>query len=196
MPPEERPDLPRRVCVIGTCGSGKTTLAARLARILDCPHVELDELHWEPGWTQATPEAFAARVERATRGERWVADGNYSKVRDLLWARAETIVWLDLPFGVIVRRLVARCVRRAWRREMLWAGNRETFRQSFFSRDSVILWALRTHRRRRREYAGVFAAGVPGVELVRLRSGAEAEAYLLELNARRHRDWPVIAKIG
>ena len=68
---------PHRIVVIGTTGSGKSALATRLARSLGAPFVELDALHWEPAWTAATPEAFRARAEEATRGPAWVVAGNY-----------------------------------------------------------------------------------------------------------------------
>lgn len=197
QPRDGAPSLPRRVCVIGVCGAGKSTFAARLARLLDATHIELDALHWEPDWTEATPEAFRARVARAATAERWVADGNYSRVRPILWPHADTIIWLDLPFTLTFRRLLARSIRRARTREPLWSGNRESFRQTFLSRNSVLYWAIKTHRRRGREYAALFAN--PPHErpaLVRLRTPRECEAYLRAIHEASHPRWPVIASIG
>src|SRR5436853_4183216 len=97
---------PQRLVVIGTSGSGKTPLAGEIARRLALPHVELDALHWEPNWTEAPLERFRQRVEAAILGDRWVVDGNYnSKVRDLVWSRAEVLVWLDYPLSLIMMRL-------------------------------------------------------------------------------------------
>jgi len=67
--------------VVGTSGSGKTTFARRLAAGLGIPHVELDALHWEPEWTEATDEVLRARVAEATAQDAWVVDGNCSRVR-------------------------------------------------------------------------------------------------------------------
>src|SRR5205809_1832315 len=89
--------LPRRVVVVGTTGSGKTTLAGRLAQRLGVPHVELDALHWEANWVEAGDEVFRERAARALTGSAWVVDGNYSKVRDIVWGRADMVVWLDYP---------------------------------------------------------------------------------------------------
>lgn len=169
----------RRVAVVGTTGSGKTTLARQLSERLGIPHVELDALHWDPGWTPADPEVFSQRTVQALSGGAWVTDGNYSRVRDIVWGRADTVVWLDYALPVILGRLVWRTVRRLVRREELWNQNRERFAGAFLSRDSIILWALQTYRRRRREYPVLF--GRPEYAhllVVRLRSPREARRWL------------------
>ncbi len=150
--PRLEPTNCRRIIVVGTSGSGKTTLATRLARHWSLPYIELDALYWGPGWTPATPAAFRARVAAAIAGERWIVDGNYSVARDLLWSRADTLVWLDYPLGVNLWRLLLRSTRRIVTREALWNGNRETFRETFLSRESLIIEAWRTHGRRRHEF--------------------------------------------
>jgi adenylate kinase family enzyme len=142
----------RRIAVVGTTGSGKTTMARRIAQHLAINHVELDALHWGPDWTPAPIEPFRERTAQALNGDAWVVDGNYGKVRDIVWSRADTIVWLDYPLLVILGRLVWRTLRRIITREELWQGNRERFVAQFASRDSLFLWALRTYPRRRREY--------------------------------------------
>lgn len=168
----------RRIVVVGTTGSGKTTLAAALAGRIDGPHVELDALHWEPGWSEAPTEVFRARVSRALEGDAWVADGNYGKVRDIVWSRAEGVVWLDYPLHVILYRLWWRTLRRAWTQEELWSGNRERFRTAFFSRDSLFLWALKTYHRRRREIPQLLARPEHAhLHHIRLRSPQETRRW-------------------
>jgi adenylate kinase family enzyme len=135
----------RRIAVIGTACSGKTTLAAHLAQRLDVHHVELDALNWQPNWTQIPLDEFRARVAGALSTDAWVTDGNYSKSRDIVWTRADTIIWLDYSLRVILTRLFKRTLRRVVTREELWNGNRETLR------GTLLLWALKTYRRRRRE---------------------------------------------
>jgi adenylate kinase family enzyme len=81
-----------RTVFVGVTGSGKTTAARRLAHILAVPHVELDSLHWEPGWQPAPTDIFRQRVEQALSGSAWTTDGNYSKARDIVWSRATTLV--------------------------------------------------------------------------------------------------------
>jgi adenylate kinase family enzyme len=147
----------QRVSVVGTSGSGKTSFARRLASRLGVAHVELDSLHWEPGWRSADREAFRARARAALSGESWVCDGNYHVVRDLVWSRADTVVWLDFPLPVILWRLTSRILHRTLGRQELWNGNREKLWVHFFSRESLYLWVLKTYRRRRREYAQLLA---------------------------------------
>ncbi|MBN2469135.1 MAG: adenylate kinase [Anaerolineae bacterium] len=172
----------QRIAVIGTTGSGKTTTAARLATCLGCPHVELDALHWEPGWQEAPLDVFRARVTAALAGDRWVVDGNYSKVRACIWPRADTIVWLDYPFHTVLRQLLWRTLRRVTTRQRLWGTNVETL-NALVGRDSLILWMFRTYRRRQREYPALFARPENAhLTVFRLRSPAQADAWIATLN--------------
>ena len=143
--------LLEKIVVVGTSGSGKTTLARDLADTLDIPHVELDALHWGPGWTERPGDEVAAELARRVDGDRWVVDGNYSRHRPMLWSRADTIIWLNYSFPLTMKRIVTRTAKRALLREELWSGNRETLSKAL-SRDSIILWSATTWARRRREY--------------------------------------------
>jgi len=142
----------RRICVIGTTGSGKSALAKRIACRLDLAYIELDALHWESGWTEVPPDIFRQRVEGVTSSPAWVVDGNYHAVRDITWQRAEAVVWLDYPFSVILWRLWWRTWKRAVTHEVLWNGNRESLWLHFFTKDSLFLWMFQTYHLRKREY--------------------------------------------
>jgi adenylate kinase family enzyme len=169
----------RRMNVVGSSASGKTTFARRLAEQLAVPHVELDALHWEADWTEAPREVMRQRVTRATAGDAWVVDGNYSAVRDLVWARAEAVVWLDFPLRTILWRYAIRTQRRLRTGEELWpgTGNRERLSMHLLSRDSLLWWILSTYRRRRHDYPPLLAAH-PRLAAIRFRSPAAADAWL------------------
>lgn len=148
----------RRMVVIGTTSSGKSTLAKRLATRFDLDFIELDALHWEPNWTPAKPEVLRARVEAATGSRSWIVAGNYRAVRDLVWPKAEAVIWLDYSFLFIFRRLFVRTIQRSLSREELWNGNREKFwwHLKLWSDESLFRWLVKTYWRRKREYAMLF----------------------------------------
>jgi adenylate kinase family enzyme len=169
----------RRVVVIGTTGSGKSTLAERLGAQTGLRVVELDVLFWGRDWQPAPLELFRHRVERETRDDGWIVVGNYSQVRDLVWPSADTLVWLDLPLSLVMWRLLRRTVLRVATREELWGtGNRETVRNSFLSRQSILLWALKTHRRNRRRFAIECEFLAKQKRVVRLQNNREVERFV------------------
>jgi adenylate kinase family enzyme len=164
-----------KIAVVGTSGSGKTTVARRLAEHHRVPHVELDALHWGPNWTPCPTEEFRGRVEQTLAGGAWVVDGSYhGKLGDSVLAQADLVVWLDLPFRTVAARTWTRTLRRIRSHEELWSGNRETWRAAFFSRDSLFVWIVTTHRSRRRRYL----ERLRKYEFVRLRSQREIDAWL------------------
>jgi adenylate kinase family enzyme len=172
--------MPRRVVVAGTTGSGKTTTARRIAAIIDAPHTEMDSLFHEPNWKPAEIPVFRERVDAATAGERWVIDGGYvSHIWDIAWTRADTLVWLDYPFRIVVWRLARRSLRRGLRREELWNGNRESLREQFLSGDSLLIWARKTHWKHRREYpARLGDPSLAHLRMVRLRTPQETQRFV------------------
>ena len=124
----------KRIIVIGTTGSGKTMLAQTIAQRFAITHVELDALYWGPEWTPYPEDEFRASVERSTRGKNWVIDGNHGDIRDIVWPRANTLIWLDYSLPVIFWNLSKRTTRRLIFRQELWQGNRETWRNQFLWR--------------------------------------------------------------
>jgi adenylate kinase family enzyme len=153
---------------------------------MDCPQVELDNLHWGPDWTERSEEEFRALTRTAVAGARWVVDGNYRVVRDIVWPRAGAVVWLNYPFRTVLWRVFVRSLQRMTTRKVLWSGNRESFRRTFLSRDSILLWVITAYHRRRREYAALRASGAfPHIEWIELRGPAETSHFLRGMRAAR-----------
>lgn len=175
-----------RINVVGTSCSGKTRLARKLARRLELPHVELDALFWGPDWTPVPDDRFRERVADAASRERWVMDGGYSPIRDLIWSRADTIVWLDYPMPTVLGRWARRTMSRVRSGEEFWpgTGNRESLRHAF-GRDSLLVWILTTHRRRRTTMTAQLAA-YSELAHVRLRSPAATERWLRGVQRAHH----------
>jgi adenylate kinase family enzyme len=174
----------RRISVVGTSWAGKSTLARALSARLGIPHVELDAIHHQPGWQALDEGEFRRRVADVVAGERWVVDGNYTRVRDLVWERADTVVWLDLPRAVVMRQLVWRTAVRGLLRKELWNGNRERL-SNFFRLDpqeSVLRWSWTRHAHYRTRYEA--ASTDPAwarLRFVRLRSRNEVETFVRTL---------------
>jgi adenylate kinase family enzyme len=161
--------------VASASGNGKTTFGRALAERLGVPFHELDALHHGPNWTEATADELRAKVEPIVATEAWVIDGAYrGKLGDLVLERADLVVWLDLPVYVWLPRLVRRTARRIVRGEELWNGNRERLRNVLRPEESVIFYALRGYRRRRRLYPRELAR----FPLVRVRTRAGVDALL------------------
>jgi len=172
----------RRIHVTGISGSGKTTVAGRIAGRLGIPHIELDALHWQPRWQEPELEAFRQQVAAALAPEAWVLEGNYRKVHDLVWSRAQQVIFLDLPLALTLWRLMRRTVGRSLRNEVLWAGNRENLWTTFFTRESLIYYALRVRKRLKQRFEQDRQdPNLRHIEFLRLSSDREISAYIQSL---------------
>lgn len=151
-----------RIVVIGPSCAGKSTFARSLAQERGCTHIELDDLFWSPDWAPKPTREFVRLVEAAAGGECWVADGNYSVARDVLWPRATTVVWLNFGLPRVLWRGLRRTVTRCATGQVLWHGNRESLRRAFLSRDSILVWIVTTFHRRQREFSALRRSGAYG----------------------------------
>lgn len=173
-----------RVIVVGTTSSGKSTLAEKLAKKLDFEFVELDSLYWQPNWVGTPDEEFAAKVDDATRGDRWVVAGNYSRTRPITWPRAQVIIWLDYALPIVFWRLITRTIRRTWTKELLWGTNVDRFWIHFklWSDESLVKWLFKTYWRRKREIPAFFEMlEYQHLELFHFKTPKETECWLEEV---------------
>lgn len=173
----------KRVVVIGSSGSGKTTLARDLARRIDAPHIELDSIFHREGWDSTPDDEFVAEVMARTGAERWVVDGNYTShgVMEAVWPRADTVVWLDLPRYVVMRRVVGRTLRRVITREKLWGKVKEPW-TNLYSLDpykNIIVWAWSRYDHTREKYEVCASGGTwSHARVHRLRTKSEVRRFL------------------
>jgi len=178
-----------RIAVIGTSGAGKSTFSARLAHAVSSPHIELDAINWGPNWRDLNthePQTFRSRVADALSAPGWVCDGNYSVVRDLIFDRANGLVWLDPPKTTVMRQVIARSWIRALSGDELWpgTGNREAFSR-WLRKDHPIRWAYDTYEGRRDRYQKMFEdPALHRLEKWRIHSRHDADALILQLKAR------------
>lgn len=175
--------VPERISIVGPSGAGKTTLSKRVSAAFDMPRLELDSLQHQPNWTALDPELFRAKVRTFVEQPRWVIDGNYTSIKalDLIWARADHVLWLDLPRHRTFPRVVWRTLRRALAREELWNGNRERLAPllSLDRDDNFWLWVWDNHAHVREKYERRTVEARWGhLEVTRLRNVDAIERWL------------------
>ena len=174
-----------RVLILGRTGSGKTTLARELSAALDVPHVELDSLYFGPDFSTAPLSVLRERTSEAIAGDRWVTDGNKRAVRDLVWPRADTVIWLDYPVYVSLWRLAKRARRRtsALSAQAAQTGRRTGLPKQMLAAARGVLTALRSHRGQRREYPRMFAQPANRhLAVARLRSPRATRQWLARVS--------------
>jgi adenylate kinase family enzyme len=180
----------QRIAVVGAVGSGKTTLAGALAARLRVPHTELDALRYGPHWAEVDAEAFTRLLLPRVAEKQWVIDGNHEVVRDLLWVRADKLVWLDYPLTTMLWRLISRTLKRLWRDERFAGGNREQWSR-LLGRRSILAWAVRSHRRRRCHYEALLREPrYRHLHVIRLRRPAALNALVSAVLTELHETGP------
>ncbi|MBL4942305.1 MAG: adenylate kinase [Colwellia sp.] len=172
-----------RIVVIGSSCSGKSTFSQYLAKKSEVEYIELDQLHWLPNWKERPDEEFRELVNKATSSSSWIVDGNYSVARDIVWPRATKIIWLNHSFSLVLYRSITRSIVRSATKKKLFAGNVESFKQTFFSRDSIILWVLKTYHNKRKSYFKLLKQiEAKGTEVIELKNQTQVDDYLKAAN--------------
>lgn len=171
----------RRNSIIGTTGSGKSTLAKSLSARLGLPHTELDDLYWLPEWRERDKSEFRQLADQATSMPAWVIDGGYSEVRDLVWRRADTLIWLDQSLPRTATQLIRRTYMRNARHVPCCNGNVESWSRSL-GRDPIIRYLFETYHRNRRLFPEALREYGQGKTVIILRSPAETQAWLAAID--------------
>ena len=172
----------QRITINGVTCAGKSTLAEAISLRLGMPWFDLDELHWGPDWTPVPLEEFRDKVVAFSEEDRWICSGNYSVVRDLIWPRADTLVWLDYHFPLVLFRFFKRTTSRIITGDPVCNGNRETVRGAFFKRDALFWWLLKSYPRRKQEMPRLLSrAEHQHLNIIRLHTPQQAESWLRTL---------------
>lgn len=170
----------KKIIVIGTTGSGKTTLAKALAEKLNYPYIQLDLLFWKPNWESSSDEEFFERIEKEIDKPNWVLDGNYGRTNHITWKDVDTVVWINLPFWLTLYQNVSRSIKRAITSEELWpnTGNRESFKR-MLSKDSIVLWLFKTYDTGIERYEGrINGSAYSHINFHRLRSRRDVTSFI------------------
>lgn len=172
-----------RVVVLGTSGSGKTTLASDIAKHHKIKHIELDVLYWNPGWQPTPMPVFLEKIQQQlNENSNWVVCGNYNQAKQITLPQATHIIWLDYALHLNLWRVFIRSLQRILGGGEPFKGCPETFRQTFFSRQSLLLWVLNTHKRRRTEFTELLTqSNFPNAKIYRVQSNRELDLLKTEL---------------
>lgn len=174
----------RRINVVGTSASGKSTFARTLAAKLGLSYIELDNLFWLDNWQESPDAEFFDKIHTAIDQAKdgYVIDGNYTRSIPVKWAEIDSVIWIDLPFHLNLYRSVRRALQRTMSKQPLWSNsnNTESFSQ-VLSRDSIILWMMKTHQKNRQHYLKLMhAPEYQHIHWIRLRSPREIDTFLAQ----------------
>lgn len=170
----------KKVIVIGTTGSGKSTFARKLAVKINASYISLDLLFWKANWQATEDDEFFPKIREAISADTWIVDGNYFRTQEITWAQADTIIWIDLPFWLTFYQCFTRGLDRALSKQELWpgTGNVESFSR-MLSKDSILLWLIKTYKRNKIRYEQKEReAKAMGLSFYRLRSRSEMSCFL------------------
>ncbi len=174
----------KRINVVGTSGSGKSTFAKRLSEILQIPYIEMDVIYWKNDWVEPSDSEFFEKIAQATEGSSWVLDGNYNRSQDVKWKHVQTIIWLDYPFHLVFFRVLKRSICRLMDQKPMWnTNNKETFKKSFLSKDSIIWWMMTSYPRMKSRYSEIFESKTSSFNLIRIRNQRELDSFLKQIKS-------------
>lgn len=173
--------LPKKVLIIGTSGSGKTTFGRELSKILKIPSTELDNLFWLPHWQKREEHDFLHLLKNKSASEQWIFCGNYTQHLQTIRAQADMIIWLDMPLLTCLWRSLKRSLQRIIDKKPCCNGNYETLGR-LVGKDSILLWVWNSYSRRKKAYEIVFSNNQSNQQLIRLRNNQEIKEFLASLD--------------
>ena len=181
----------KRINIIGTSGSGKSTIGKKLAATLGYPYFQMDALFWKPNWTESCDKDFFASVAEATANPAWVLDGNYTRTQHIKWENVDTVIWIDYSFTRTFYQALKRAITRIVESKELWegTGNTESFKKTFMSRESILIWTIKTYKNNKVRYeAMMYSKEFQHIKFVRLQSPKAAEAFISKLDKNAPED--------
>jgi adenylate kinase family enzyme len=177
----------KRIAIVGSSCAGKTTLSKRLEKHLKLKRIELDAINWQPNWQELNYDEFREIVAHESAKGAWIIDGNYnSRMDGEVLRKADTIIWLNLPFHVVYGRLFSRLYQRIIKGEELWNGNRENLWNTLFKWDSLLYWIPRRYRIIQKGYRRCFSSPEHAKKLVEFNDAASIDRWLVTIAERSH----------
>lgn len=175
----------KRINIVGTSGSGKSTLGRALASKVNAPFYEMDALYWRANWQGVSDEVLFSDLRMVTGQSSWVLDGNYNRTVPIKWANVDTVIWVDYSFIRTFYQATKRAIIRVVTKAELWpgTGNKESFRRTFMSKESVLLWMINHHASNRDRYEKMMASEeYQHIRFIRVRTPKQARQLLDGIN--------------
>jgi adenylate kinase family enzyme len=172
----------QKIIITGATCSGKTTLGKKLSDQLAMIQVDLDAYHFLPNWVEKEKSVFVNDVLNAIEGkERWIVTGSYQSIlKDTVWQQADTIILLDYPLYVILRRYFARTYRRVVYKEKCCGENYETLGRTF-SKNSLFLWIFKSYWRKKKRMKKWMSEDFSAKEWIVLKHPRNATKFLAQV---------------
>lgn len=169
----------RRIMIVGQPGAGKSTLAARLGERTGLPVIHIDKIHWQAGWVERSKAEKTRLCHEAEQQDRWVFEGGHSATWPSRLARADMLVWLDLPVWLRLWRVFRRAIVGFGRtRPDMAEGCPERLR----SLPEFITYIWTTRRSAQQKLQKLLQSAPDECEVVRLQSDADSAAFLERFN--------------
>lgn len=180
-----------RIYIVGASGSGKSTLAQNMSDKLSIPKQDLDDLFWVRGenWQPVPREEFQENVRSITSGDKWIIEGAQEAARDIVLAKADTLIWVDPGLPRLLSQLVGRTYNRITRKPEFCNGKHESIRNTFSS-NSIFYWATKTYFQIRADLSPIFnnTSGVnehKHLQLVHLTGRRAANTFIQTLTPNK-----------
>ena len=176
----------RKIIIAGSAGVGKSTLARKLSKKLEVPHIELDHLFWLPGWKpRSEAERKAIAREKIEGLSEWILCGNHFYLSDITLGKADTVVWLDYPLRISLWGVFKRAIRSVIKKEKIVGANVETAARLFSPKRSILLYTVRTYGQSRKHYSNMMnSSEYKHVKFICLRSRKEMREWLKRIQKK------------
>ncbi|WP_214484891.1 EutP/PduV family microcompartment system protein [Bacillus sp. SM2101] len=114
-------EIAKKIHIIGSVGSGKTTLAKELSSKLEIPYYELDNVVWirnKSGDIRRTEQEREEYLNSIIQSESWIIEGVHNEdwVSNCFHS-ADLIIFLDTKYSIRTYRIIKRFIKQRLRLE-------------------------------------------------------------------------------